>query len=122
MAEQDGLSEPAAFDRVYQEHGSPVRNFLRLLLGNSSVADDLTQETFLHLWRRPASFDPQRGGIKAYLLGIARKKAADWWRHNKADTAIAVERATCLTDGLVIRECTEPATGRHADCALVARG
>ncbi len=104
MEEQDSLSEPAAFNRLYQEQGAPVRDFLRLSLGNSSVADDLTQETFLHLWRRPASFDPERGGIRAYLLGIARKKAADWWRHHKPDAAAVAERACPPTDGLAIRD------------------
>lgn len=89
MREQDSLSDPAIFDRLYQEQGPPVRKFLRVSTGNSSVADDLTQETFLHLWRRSASFDPARGSIKAYLLGIARKKAADWWRRNKADPVVA---------------------------------
>ena len=104
MTEQDSLSEPAAFDRLYQEQGSPIRKFLRLSVGNSAVADDLTQETFLHLWRRPASFDPERGGIKAYLLGIARKKAVDWWRHKKSDTTIPGEQLLTTADCLVIRD------------------
>ena len=125
MAEQDSLSEPAAFDRLYRQQGSPIRKFLRLSVGNSAVADDLTQETFLHLWRRPASFNPERGGIKAYLLGIARKKAADWWRHHKSDTAIPAEQLPTTADCLAIRDalnrCAEPATGRHANSALVAR-
>lgn len=104
MAEEDRLSEPDAFVRLYQKQGSPIRNFLRLMLGNSSVADDLTQETFLQLWRRPGAFDPGRGGIEAYLLGIARKKAADWWRRNKPDIEPVEERASIAADGLVIRD------------------
>ncbi len=104
MAEQEELSEPAAFDRLYREQGSPVRNFLRLFLGNSSIADDLTQETFLHLWRRPSAFDPQRGNIKAYLLGVARKKAADWWRHHKPASTTSVEPVSSEVDGLAIRD------------------
>lgn len=104
MAEQEELSEPAAFDRLYREQGSPVRNFLRLFLGNSSIADDLTQETFLHLWRRPSTFDPQRGSIKAYLLGIARKKAADWWRHHEPTGTTLVEPASSTVDALAIRD------------------
>lgn len=58
MQEQDSVSDSASFDRLYQEQGSSVRKFLRISTGNSSVADDLTQETFLHFWRRPTSFDP----------------------------------------------------------------
>ena len=104
MSEQDGSPESAAFDRLYRQHGSPVRNFLRVLLGNPSVADDLTQETFLHLWRRPHSFDPKRGSIKNYLLGIARRKAADWWRHNKPEAASVGEPAIHFEGTQAIRD------------------
>lgn len=103
MQQENSLSDPAAFDRLYHEQGSPVRKFLRVSIGNSSVADDLTQETFLHVWRRSASFDPARGGIKAYLLGIARKKAADWWRRNKADPVAAAEPAAHSADTVAIK-------------------
>jgi RNA polymerase sigma-70 factor, ECF subfamily len=75
--------ETAAFERLYGEHGSPVRRFLNLYLGDSAAADDLTQETFLQVWRRPSAFNPARSKIRSYLLGIARKRAADWWRHQK---------------------------------------
>ncbi|MGH9582371.1 MAG: hypothetical protein ACRD4O_05500, partial [Bryobacteraceae bacterium] len=37
MAEQDILSEPAAFDHLYQQHGSRIRNFLRLSLAARGV-------------------------------------------------------------------------------------
>jgi RNA polymerase sigma-70 factor, ECF subfamily len=104
MSEQEGLSERAAFDRLYHEQGSQVCKFLRLWVGNSSVADDLTQETFLHFWHRRDAFDPGRGGVKAYLLGIARKKAADWWRHNKSIAAPVAERVSSATDSLLIRD------------------
>jgi RNA polymerase sigma-70 factor, ECF subfamily len=84
MAEEQRLPERTDFDRLYQEQGSRIRQFLRLSVRNSSVADDLMQETFLQIWRHPAAGDPKRGGATAYLLGIARKKAADWWRRNKS--------------------------------------
>src|SRR5579883_1432743 len=83
MPEHDSAAKASAFDHLYREQGSPIRRFLRLSTGDESAADDLTQETFLDHWRRPHAFDPARGGIKAYLLGIARRKAADWWRVHK---------------------------------------
>ena len=96
------------FDELYREQGSPVRNFLRLATGSNSAAEELTQETFLHLWRRPHSFDPTRGGIRAYLLGIARKKAADWWRVNRQAAAQPSEPETSAPDGLLIRDALKP--------------
>ncbi len=104
MSDQEGLSERAAFERLYHELGSHVCNFLQLSIGNSSVADDLTQETFLHFWRRREAFDPGRGPVKAYLLGIARKKAADWWRRNKGMAEPIAEPMSSATDNLIIRD------------------
>jgi RNA polymerase sigma-70 factor, ECF subfamily len=104
VAEEDSFSEPGAFDRLYREQSSAIRRFLRRSIRNPATADDLTQEAFLHLLRRPASFNPERGDIKAYLLGIAWKKALDWRRHNKLDTAPIAEQGFSPANGLVIRD------------------
>jgi len=103
MTEQDSLSEPAAFERLYYEQGSSVRRFLQVWLRNSSLADDLTQETFLQFWRCPAAFDVKRGSIRAYLFGIARNKAADWHRHNKAYPVVN-EQVAQYSNSAVIKD------------------
>lgn len=79
-----GLSrgEASAFEHLYREHAARVRSFLRHCLGDAQSAQDVTQEIFLALWRNPNGFDPGRGTLRAYIFGIARKQAADWWRHH----------------------------------------
>ena len=72
-----------------------------------SAADDLTQETFLHLWRRPSAFNPVCGSIKAYLLGIARKKAAGWWRRNRPHLPEPPATARAETEPVAIRQALE---------------
>ncbi len=85
--------DPQAFERVYVDHFGRVRSFLRIYLGNSPVVDDVAQETFLQFWQRPNGFDPSRSTVRAYLFGIARKKAADWWRRQRPAEASAREPA-----------------------------
>ena len=75
--------DTTAFEKVYSTHFVRVRNFLRVYLGNVSHVDDVTQDTFLQLWRFPNRFDPSRSNLKTYLFGIARKRAADWWRNHR---------------------------------------
>lgn len=41
------------------------------------------QETFIQIWRRPHGFDPDRGTLRAYLFGAARKLALTWNRKQK---------------------------------------
>lgn len=114
MIEKQGLPERAAFDRLYQEQGARIRNFLRLSVRDLSVADELTQETFLQIWRQPVAGDPKRGGVRAYLLGIARKKAADWRRRNQSITMAGAEPIPSRPDSLTIRDALEhlPEEGR----------
>ena len=72
-----------AFDGFYQENVSSLNGFLRQLLGNTHAAEDVAQEAFLHLWRKPNGFQPENGSLRAYLFGIGRKRAAEWWRQQK---------------------------------------
>ncbi len=60
-----------AFGELVRRHQSPVRAFLtRMTRGDSHLADDLAQETFLKAWRKLYTF---RGGAKfsTWLFGIA---------------------------------------------------
>jgi RNA polymerase sigma-70 factor (ECF subfamily) len=78
-------NDEAAFERAYLDHFSRIRGFLCVYIGNVAAVDDLAQDTFLQLWSRPDAFDSSRSSLRTYLLGIARKKAADWWRHSPRD-------------------------------------
>jgi RNA polymerase sigma-70 factor, ECF subfamily len=71
------------YDGFYRENAPRLLGFLRQLLGDAQTAEDITQETFLHLWRRPGGFHPENGSLRAYLFGIGRKRAAEWWRGQK---------------------------------------
>jgi RNA polymerase sigma-70 factor (ECF subfamily) len=84
-----------AFEAVYRENASRLRAFLRQIVGSSEVAEDLTQEIFAHLWSQPDGFDPTRGTIRAYLFGIGRHRAAEWWRQSKPQVPLEDDR--CAT-------------------------
>lgn len=62
-----------AFDQLVQRHQSRVRGWLRYLSGNSALADDLAQETFLRAWKKLSSYKAQ-GSFEAWLLTIARNE------------------------------------------------
>lgn len=71
-----------AFGEVYKAHGPRLEMFLRRLLGSRQAAEDVTQETFARIWQNPNGFEPERGSLRAYLFGAAKKRAANWWRKN----------------------------------------
>jgi RNA polymerase sigma-70 factor (ECF subfamily) len=72
--------DAAAFDSFYRQNAARLHAFLRHLTGNRQAAEDLMQETFAQIWHRPNGFEPSRGTLRAYLYGIGRKRAAEWWR------------------------------------------
>ena len=78
------LNDPRAFERVYDEHGRGVYAAALRILGNPAQAQDVAQDVFLRLWRRPESFDARRGELGSYLRLMARSRALDLWREGQA--------------------------------------
>src|SRR3954454_23969484 len=78
------LSDPTNFARLYDEHASAVYGAALRVLGNPATAQDVAQDVFLRLWRRPGAFDARRGDIGAYLRLMARSRALDHWRSAQA--------------------------------------
>jgi RNA polymerase sigma-70 factor (ECF subfamily) len=72
--------EADEFDRFYSETAPRLFSFLHRVVGNRQVAEDIMQEAYMQLWRRPDRYQPNRGTLRAYLYGIARKQASEWWR------------------------------------------
>jgi len=88
-----------AFDAFYRDQGPRLRAFLRQILGNAQAAEDVMQETFTQIWRRPNGFAPERATLRAYLFGAGRKRAAEWWRKEGSRSAdVGTEPTSCKTE------------------------
>jgi RNA polymerase sigma-70 factor (ECF subfamily) len=59
-----------AFGELIRRHQSHVRNFLRKLAGDFTLADDLAQDAFLHAWDKIATFSGH-GSFIGWLLKVA---------------------------------------------------
>jgi RNA polymerase sigma-70 factor (ECF subfamily) len=77
LLEQIRRGDTAAFDVFYLDNAPRLETFLRHLLGSPQAAEDVANETFLQLWRQSNGFNPESGSLRAYLFGIARKRAAE---------------------------------------------
>jgi RNA polymerase sigma-70 factor, ECF subfamily len=78
------LKDPADFARVYDEHSPGVYRAALRIVRDPALAQDVTQDVFLRLWRRPRTFDDQRGELGSYLRLMARSRAVDLWREAQA--------------------------------------
>ena len=62
--------DTAAFGELIRRHQSHVRNFLRKLAGDYTLADDLAQDCFMHAWDKLPTFSG-RGSFIGWLLKVA---------------------------------------------------
>jgi RNA polymerase sigma factor (sigma-70 family) len=74
--------DPDAVREVYQAYGRLVYAVAYKVLGNSSLAEDATQQTFVQAWRAAASYDPTRE-LGPWLATIARRAAISLYRRDR---------------------------------------
>jgi RNA polymerase sigma-70 factor, ECF subfamily len=69
--------DPGAFEVFYDRHGGAAYSLAHRIVGDPGGAEDVTQEAFLSIWRSKARYDPTRGSVRAWTLGIVRNRAID---------------------------------------------
>ena len=69
--------DPNAFEVFYDRHGGAAYSLAHWIVGDPAAAEDVTQEAFLSMWRSKARYDPTRGSVRAWALGIVRNRAID---------------------------------------------
>ncbi|WP_433797190.1 RNA polymerase sigma factor [Actinoplanes sp. CA-252034] len=77
LAERLRAGDEKALRTAYERHGAAVLYLAQRLLGNRADAEDVTQVTFVAAWTGRDGYDPQRGTLLSWLLGIARRKVVD---------------------------------------------
>jgi RNA polymerase sigma-70 factor (ECF subfamily) len=67
-----GRGNAAAFAALYRRHRDPLFRFAVLRCGSADTAADVVQEVFLALLTDTLRFDPARGALQGFLIGVAR--------------------------------------------------
>ena len=100
---------------VYEQHGSLVYSLCRRALGDEA-AKDATQEVFINAWRKRDQFDPSKGALGAWLVGITKRRIIDQAR---SEGRHANRRADALDDDRASAE--QPAPERVVDRMIAAQ-
>jgi RNA polymerase sigma-70 factor (ECF subfamily) len=102
------LANPAGFRQAFTDHHRAVYSTAFRVLGDAAQAQDVVQDVFLRLWRKPGSFDASRGELATYLRLMARSRALDLWREGQV-RGRAAERLKVVADS----PSTDPAELDH---------
>lgn len=84
LVEAIGAGSEAALAEAYRRHAGPVHGLALRLVRQPALAEDVTQEVFLRLWKRSHTFDPTRGNLRAFLLTHTRGRSIDLIRSEGA--------------------------------------
>jgi RNA polymerase sigma factor (sigma-70 family) len=74
--------DPDALRLAYEQFGALVFTYCARSLADRDAAADCAQETFVSAWKSRDKFDPARGNMGAWLLGIARYRVIDAYRRS----------------------------------------
>ena len=66
-----------ALEEFYDRHQGIALAVAYRVLEDRQLAEDVLQEAFLAVWRQAGSFNPERGGVRAWFLSIVRHRAID---------------------------------------------
>jgi RNA polymerase sigma-70 factor (ECF subfamily) len=109
---RESLSDPKVFERAYREHRAAAFAVAVHVLRDPAAAEDVVQDSFMHLWHRPGSFDHRRGSLRGYISMVARSRAIDRWRAQAAQESTAQrfnatlgrEPERCTSERMIERE------------------
>jgi RNA polymerase sigma factor (sigma-70 family) len=77
LEQRFAAGDQAALREAYDRHGSAVYAIALRCLRAHHDAEDVTQQVFVRAWRSRSTFDPERGTLGAWLVGITRHQVTD---------------------------------------------
>jgi len=80
-----------AFKAIYQQYGKAVYSLAYRILQNSTLAEEVTQDTFLKVWRQNTQWNPEKGTLRNWLLAITHFTAIDRLRQERRQPALHPE-------------------------------
>jgi RNA polymerase sigma-70 factor (ECF subfamily) len=93
-----------ALSALYDRYSSVVYGVALRILQDTGAAEDLLQDVFLQLWRKPDAFDASRGSLGGWLAVIARHRAIDRLRQRRPESDI---EDCVIASGTDLRDETE---------------
>ena len=80
LLQRVALADREAFRLFYDRHAPQVLAYVRSLGRSRDASEDVVQEVFLAVWRKAATYRPERGEVAGWLYTMTRNKVVDLWR------------------------------------------
>lgn len=90
--------DEAALGALYERHAPLLYALAVRVVGDRQLAQEVIQDTFLRCWDQAERYDPTRGRVLAWLIGVTRHRAIDVLR-SRSHKARLRERDTLAAPG-----------------------
>ncbi len=84
LLESIGHGDRSAFERVYDQTSSMVYGLTLRVLRSAALAEEVTQEVYLQIWKQADRFDANRAPARAWIATLAHRRAVDAVRRNQS--------------------------------------
>lgn len=95
------LADPSDFEQAYAALWHRASSIAASVLHDRDLAQDVAQEVFLTIWRRPGGFDAGRGSLSTYVSLLARSRAIDRLRAEAVRPQLLDQAEACEDVGAV---------------------
>lgn len=108
--DQDALAQ------LYDSTAAKLLGFAMLIVKDQQDAEEVACDVYLQVWQAPLRYDPARGSVLAWLLGICRARAIDRCRRRRARAPgeVAAGEPDCggvAADGDLVTSCRSSSRG-----------
>ena len=94
--------DKSSFEKLMERNYKRVLNFIYRFVGNSELAEDLTQEVFIKVYKSALSYRPQ-AKFQTWLFQIAKNTSLNEIRRPKGQT-ISLDATLATEDGEIKRQ------------------
>jgi RNA polymerase sigma-70 factor (ECF subfamily) len=77
LLRQTALGVKEALEELYSRYSTPVFSLARFMLRHEALAEEATQDIFLNIWLKSASYKADRGEPRAWIMSVAHHKVID---------------------------------------------
>lgn len=86
VMERVAQGDQQAFAALYDELAGLVHGIILRVVRNPAIAEEVTQEAFLEMWRLAPRYERSKGSVRSWSATIAHRRAVDRVRSEQAST------------------------------------
>ena len=105
-----------SFEKLMEKHYKRILNLIYRFVGNNEIAEDLTQEVFIKVYKSAASYKPQ-AKFHTWLYQIAKNVSLNELRKHKRQ-AVSLEETFETEDGELIKQVADTKIANPHEDAL----